>query len=484
MNKTNNLSLSAAKSGMDEKTARKYLKLNKMPDEIKKEHNWNTRIDPFKTVWDEIKELLTTNPGLEAKTIFTYLQKKYSDRFQDGQLRTLQRKIKEWKALEGPLKEVYFEQEHKPGELSQSDFTSMNDLGITINKEQFEHLVYHFVLTYSNWETGTPCFSESFENISFGLQDALWKLGGVPKYHQTDRMTACVQKPSNPEEFTARYQALLNHYKIIGKKTQASSPNENGDIEQRHYRFKRSVEQQLMLRGSKDFESIEEYKLFLENLFTELNAGRIKKLSEELKVLRRLPDRRLESYSRIKDIRVTKGSTIRVKSNTYSVDSRLIKEKVDVEVYFEYIEVFYAKELVEKIPRIKGKRKHYIQYRHIIDWLIRKPHAFENYKYKNDLFPTSTFRLYYDYLKKKHTEEKANKEYLKVLYLASKSGENDVENALDCLFKLQNDFTYDDIQFVVENWSKELLELKTDVKVEKVNLNQYDELLKCEEALC
>ncbi len=483
MNITNNLSLSAAKTGMDEKSARKYLKLNRLPSEVKKEHDWSTRKDPFEAISDEINELLNSNHGLEAKTMFIYFQKKYPGRFQDGQLRSLQRKIKQWRALKGPAKEVYFEQIHKPGELSQSDFTYMNELGITINKEPFHHMIYHFILTYSNWETGTICYSESFEYLSFGLQNALWRLGGVPKYHQTDRMSACVQKPNVPEEFTTRYQALLNHYSITGKKIQASSPNENGDIEQRHYRFKKAVEQQLMLRGSKDFESIEEYELFLESLFNQLNAGRIKRFSEEQKVLRRLPAKRLESYSRI-NVKVTKGSTIRIHNNVYSVESRLIGEDVEVDIYFEHIEVKYGRKLIEKIPKLNGDKKHFIQYRHIIDWLIRKPHAFENYKYKNDLFPSSIFRLYYDYLKKKHTQEKANKEYLKVLYFASKTGESDVENALSCLFKLESDFSYDEIQFVVENWRKELLGLKTDIKVDRVDLNQYDELLRYKEVLC
>jgi hypothetical protein len=482
MNKTDNISLSASKTDMDEKTARKYLKLNKLPSDLKKEHSWITRKDPFEENWNEVCELLTRNNGLNAKTLFEYLQKKYPEKYQDGQKRTLERKIKHWKALNGTSKEVYFEQVHKPGELAQSDFTHMNDLGITINCEIFIHMIYHFVLTYSNWETGTICYSESFESISLGFQNALWNLGGVPKYHQTDSLTACVQRPNNPDEFTARYTALMNYYKIGGKKTQPASPNENGDIEQRHYRFKKTVEQQLMLRGSKDFSSIEEYQAFLNSLFTQLNAGRINKFSEEQNVLRRLPDGRLESLHKI-SAKVTKGSTVRLHNNIYSVDSRLIGENVVLHLYYEHIEVFYGQKRVESFPRLKGEKKHNIQYRHIIDWLIRKPHAFANYKFKDDLFPASNFRIYYDYLKKKHNEHKADKEYLRILHLAAMRGETDVENALDCLFKLQNDFSYEDVEYAINNWQKELWELKTDVRVQEVNLESYDDLLNKEEVL-
>ncbi len=153
------------------------------------------------------------------------MQRRYPGRYLDGQLRTLQRRVKAWRALEGPSKEVYFPQEHKPGKLCQSDFTHINDLNITINHNPFRHMIYHFVLTYSNWEAGTICFSESFESLSEGLQNALWELGGVPKAHQTDRLTVAVQKTTSPDEFTRRYQALLDHYGLAGRKTQAASPD-------------------------------------------------------------------------------------------------------------------------------------------------------------------------------------------------------------------------------------------------------------------
>src|SRR5208337_2250256 len=223
------LSLNAAKAGMDEKTARKYLSSKRLPSEMSEEHTWRTREDPFQEVWSEIWPFLELNPGLEAKTLFDHLQRLYQGKFSDGQLRSFQRGVRRWRALEGPPKEVFFAQEHRPGYLCQSDFTYMHELGVTIGGEVFDHLLYHFVLTYSNWETGSVCFSESYESLSEGLQDALWELGAVPVVHQTDRLTAAVSHPARPEEFTQRYGSLLRHYGLEGRKCRAGQPHENGD---------------------------------------------------------------------------------------------------------------------------------------------------------------------------------------------------------------------------------------------------------------
>jgi len=146
------LEVSSARSGMDEKTARKYRDLNKLPSEIKaaRSRTWRTRDDPFQKAWDIVKPFLEINDGLEAKTLFQYLQREYPGHYSDGQLRTFQRRVKNWRAVEGPAREVYFPQIHKPGKLSQSDFTHMSDLGVTVGGVPFEHMVYHFVLTYSN----------------------------------------------------------------------------------------------------------------------------------------------------------------------------------------------------------------------------------------------------------------------------------------------------------------------------------------------
>ncbi len=462
----------ADKAGMNEKTARKWRDIGKSPSEVKAEHAWRTRKDPFEDVWDEVKEYLETNPGLEAKTLFEVLQRKYPGRFSDGQIRTLQRRIKIWRALEGPPKEVYFFQQHKPGVLSQSDFTHMKSLSITIAGEPFPHLIYHFVLTYSNWETGSICFSESFEFLSEGLQNALFELGGVPGEHQTDRLSTAVHKMNHSEEFTQRYQALLNYYGMAGRKIQAGKPHENGDVEQRHYRFKKALDQALMLRGSRDFKSRTEYVKFLKELFKQLNAGRQNRLEEELKVVRRLPKTRLDICKRAK-VKVGPSSTVRVSHNTYSVHSRLIGETVEVRIYVSHIDIWYAQRCVERLPRLRGEHNYLINYRHIIDWLVRKPGAFENYRYREALFPTSNFRIAYDLLKEQRPT-RANKEYLHILYLAAYEGETQVNEALKYLIEGE--------AIISKNTIKERLSLGdpplfTEVAVATVELETYDALL-------
>ena len=221
------LATAAAKAGMDEKTARKYRNSQQVPSQMKSDHNWRTRKDPFDGVWEEVQAWLKVNAGLEAKTLFEDLQRRFPGRYPDGQLRTLQRRVKAWRALEGPPKEVFFAQIHKPGELCESDFTRMGSLGVTIQGQPFDHMFYHFVLPYSNWETGTVCFSESFESLSEGVQNALWELGGVPGAHRTDRLSTAVHKTDHPETFTQRYSALLRHYGLEGRRIQAACPNEN-----------------------------------------------------------------------------------------------------------------------------------------------------------------------------------------------------------------------------------------------------------------
>jgi transposase len=473
LNQKEKLSVSSVKAGMSENTARKYLRSGKLPSQYQIKHTWRTRQNPFTSVFEEVKDLLKTNPGLEAKTIFGYLQNKYPGSFQDGQIRTLQRKIKQWKALEGKGKEVFFEQIHYPGQLSQSDFTYMSGLEITIAGQRFTHLIYHFVLTYSNWETGTICFSESYESLSEGLQNALWELGGVPKKHRTDCLTSAVNKLGNPQEFTDRYLALLRHYGIEGQRTQPRKPNENGDVEQRHYRFKKALDQALLLRCSRDFRNREEYTDFIRELFKQLNSGRQNRLIEELQVLGSLPKNRLEDCQRL-SLRVNQGSRIRVAKNTYSVNSRLIDEIVEVRLYAEYLELWYGQRLIEKIPRLKGENKHYIQYRHIIDCLVRKPGAFENYCYKQDLFPTSQFRIAYDELKA-NKPGTATKEYLDILNFAAKGSESLVNSAIEELIKSNQAISLDSIKSIIKS-SLNPQDIK-EIHIQQVSLSEYDSLL-------
>lgn len=431
-----NQEIAAAKAGMDTKTARRYLHSGKLPSERNSDRSWRTRADPFDGVWEEVKALLKDGPGLEAKTLLEEMQRRHPGRFADGQLRTLQRRVKVWRALEGPAKEVFFRQRHDPGRLSASDFTHMTELNITVQGRSFPHLVYHFVLTYSNWETGTICYSESFESLAEGLQNALWELGKVPARHRTDRLSAAVNNMSDPREFTQRYEGLLGHYRMQGEKTQPLSPHENGDAEQSHFRLKSAMEQALLLRGGRDFSAIEDYADFLRKLFAQRNAGRAARLREEMAAMRELPDRRLDAC-RSEHVRVDSGSLVLVDRNIYSVPSRLIGERVEARLYVDRVEIWYAQRKVEQLPRLRGRRKHRVDYRHIIDWLVRKPGAFENYQYRDELFPTSRFRMAYDVLVDS-MPARAAKEYLLILELAAKQSEDRVDNALLLLLERDN----------------------------------------------
>jgi len=473
-NTEKNQEIAASKVGMDPKTARKYLGLNRLPSELGKERNWRTRPDPFSEVWGLVQQQMEESPGLEAKTLFEWLQREYPGRYTDGQIRTLQRRIKLWRAMEGPAQEVYFGQKHEPGKLCASDFTHMKELGITINGQTFEHLIYHFVLTYSNWETGTICYSESLESLSEGWQNAIWALGAVPVEHRTDSLSSAVNNMSNLEEFNRRYEALMKYYGVTPRHTNPASPNENGDAEQSHHRFKRAVEQALLLRGSRDFGGMAEYTQFLTALFGQRNAGRRQRLGEELAVMGELPARRLESARRER-VRVDSGSLIHVDRNAYSVNSRLIGEKVEARVYLEHIEVWYGQKKVEALPRLRGRAKHRIDYRHIIDWLVRKPGAFENYRYKEDLFPTSRFRMAYDALQEA-TASRAVKEYLKILKLAADEGEVTVDEALRELLERQGEgaATAESIGETLRR--PETIAPVTMVKVTAVDLTSFDQL--------
>jgi len=467
------LCLASLKTGMDEKTARKYRKESRMPSELSERHDWRTRVDPFAAIWTTVEKQLTENPGLQAKVLFAWLQGEYPGQFQDGQLRTFQRGVRRWRAIKGPDKEVFFSQVHEPGRLCASDFSHMTSLNVTIARQQFDHMVYHFVLTYSNWEWVNVCFSESFESLSEGLQGAVWALGGVPIRHRTDRLSAAVNNLSETREFTSRYQSLMEHYGLEKERIQARKANENGDVESSHRHFKEAVDQALMLRGTRDFESREKYSTFLSDLLHRRNLGREVRTRAERALLRPLPVRRCESWRRV-SVRVSVGSTLKVDRNTYSVPSRLIGEMVDVRLCVEDIEVWYGGTLMERLPRLRGHGQEKINYRHVIGWLVRKPGAFERYRYRDDLFPTSRFRMAYDALREQ-VPNRAVQEYLAIVEMAALDGETMVDDALRILLDGEGVLTAKAVeQFVRSQVSAPDV---TAVCVDELNLSCFDQLL-------
>jgi transposase len=432
LNEGETLERAALKSAMSEKTARRYREGAPRKGALPR-RAYRTRVDPFEAVWAEVEALLEAAPGLEAKTIFERLQERPEVSFTEGQLRTLQRKIRRWRAVRGPQKEVMFPQQHRPGEYGQSDFTSMNDLGITIGGEPFEHLLYHFVLPYSRWETGMVCFSETYESLIAGFQRAVGELGRVPRKHRTDNLSAATHDLKDGRRaFNERYLGAMAHYGVEADRNTPGRAHENGSVEQAHHRFKRAVEQALLLRGTRDFADRSSYEAFLR----EILAGRNKRrtaLGDDLREMNELPPMRIEDFRRER-VRVTRFSTIRAAENTYSVSSRLIGEEVELRLHAESIEVWHAEEQVAIIERQRGRGNVAIDYRHVIWSLVRKPGAFARYKYREALFPTLTFRRAYDALLERRGSA-ADLEYVRILHLAASTREAAVEAALEELLE-------------------------------------------------
>jgi hypothetical protein len=468
--------VAAQRADICENTARKYVQSQRFPSDLKRPHRWRTHPDAFSEVWPRVEAILADEPHFEAKSAFEWLQREYPGRFSDNQLRTLQRRFRHWHATKGSAREVFFDQEHRPGLLGESDFTSMKELGITIAGVPFDHLLYHYVLTWSNWEHGTICFSESFESLSAGLQNALWRCGGVAAMHRTDRLSAAVNNLDEKRDFTVRYDAFLRHYSMAGQRTNPNSGNENGDAEQRHYRFKRAIEQALILRGSRDFSSRGDYERFLDQHFDRLNKGKEKRFEEERRHLKPIPARRLADYAEIRGVLVGKGSTITIRKKVYSVHSRLRDEHVTVRLYAEYLEVLFGSTLVEKMPRLRGADNHRINYRHIIDWLVRKPGAFANYRYRSELFPTSHFRIAYDLLREQNPVQ-ADKEYLQILYCAARQSEGAVNRCLQKIISEGSTLSAASVAVLVQWLENNSIPRVIDTRVADVNLHQYDKLL-------
>ena len=446
-NKTGEITMSSRKSGMSRKTGSKYLKLGKSPGELRKAHTWRTRKDPFEDVANEINEMLSNAPELEALTIFTYLQEKYPGKFHDGQLRTMERRVKQWRLTEGKPQIVSIPQIHKPGELMELDWTNMNRLKITICGEPFKHLLCHTVLTYSNWEWAEIASSESFLSLKQGFQSALRRLGAVPRILQTDNSSTAthqVKKGEKARDFNHTYKSLLEHYGVKPRSINVNSPDENGDVESANGHLKRRIEQRLLIRGSRDFSSIDEYRDFLHNIIIKANSNRADKVKEELRVMRELPDIFLPEYTE-HETTVSSFSTVRVNKVVYSVPTSLKDKKVRLHVYENRIEIHVGRKLFETITRRTGTG-YCVDYRHVIESLRRKPGAFANCRYKDQCFPSEIYRVAYERLGERFDDKRADKEYLEILGMAAEHGEDKVSDVLEELIRKKQGFTMDTVK--------------------------------------
>ena len=429
---------SAAAAGMSVRSAREWER-GLYPSQRNKPHAWRTREDPFAEVFDtEVVPLLAADRAgvLEATTLLSELNRRHAGRFTERQLRTLQRRMRQWRALSGPEKEVYFPQQHPPGREAAYDFTHCDELGVTIGGEPFDHLLFELVLSFSGWRWPTVAMSESFEALALGVQEALWQLGGVAEVLRSDNLSAATHElpVSGGRVLSARYRVLLEHYSMRATRIFPGKAHENGVVEQAHRRTKSILAQMLVLRGHRDFPCVEEYQRWVREVIErEHNAGLGDKLVEERRHLRALPMMALPTYTTL-TAKVRRWSTIRVVNRSYSVPARLIGERVRVLLHHDHLEIYFGGKLVERLPRIRGQRPARIDYHHVIWSLARKPGAFARYCWREELFPSLTFRCAYDGLRSFYGE-RADSEYVRILYMAATSGEAVVERSLSELLE-------------------------------------------------
>jgi len=457
------------------KTAARYERLGKLPSELKEPRQYRTRADPFTEDWEQVEQMLSEAPELEAKTLFEWLCEQFPGKYQEGQLRTLQRRVSDWRAL-NQEKVAVLEQVHHPGDVLQSDGTWLSELEITIAGESFPHILIHCVLPYSNWEWGAIAQSESLVAYQRALQKTFFKLGAVPRYHQTDNASAVtyqVRGQKGERNYNPGYLDLLNHFGLQPRRIHIGCPEQNGDIESSNGGLKRALRQHLLLRGSRDFATLEAYEQFLEKVMEQRNQGRQTRLAEEMAVMQPLRAQALPAYREVR-VKVNRAGLVRIQNNSYSVPTSLIGHQVTVRIYEWHVAVYYRQQQIETMARLVGQKKQQINYRHLIDSLLRKPGGFRNYRYREALFPGLVFRQAWEQLEQWYSPRKADLVYLRVLRLAVRHSESEVAAALSLL--LANTTCWDDLDVEQLVQPQVIAEIPV-VAPPVINLNQYDRLL-------
>jgi hypothetical protein len=423
--------IAAAKAGISERSARRIESSVTLPTQNPRRY-WRSRIDPFAEVWEsEVVPLLQRAPRLMAITLLRKLQDDHPDRFPDGTLRTLQRHIRQWRAIEGPPKEVFFPQDHVPGHRGLSDFTAMGELRIMIGNAPFTHLLYHFVLAFSHWEhVEVVDGGESFEALSKGLQNALWQAGGAPQEHRSDSLSAAFKNLTEEEDFTLRYTALLEHYGMAGTRNNRGLSHENGSVESPHRYLKEAIEQALLLRGHRDFADRPAYEEFVREVVMRRNRRNAAAFRVEREQLQQLPIRRTTDFVE-EEARVTRCGTFTVRAILYSAPSRLIGHRLKVRLYSDRLDCYLSGALVLTLPRgtrVPGTgRGRELDYRHFIDALKRKPQAFKGLVFRDALFPRQAYRRTWEQLDLKLPQRQACQTIVALLEMAARDG---VEGAL------------------------------------------------------
>ena len=431
---------SAAKAGISERSARRIEWAQSLPSQ-RPARSWRTREDPLSAVWDsEVIPLLQTDARLNAVTLLEELQRRYPGQWDASVLRTLQRRIRLWRAKFGAEREVYFAQEHPPGRQGISDFTVADELNVEIAGVVFAHRLYQFALAYSGWRHVTVIDSgESFMALSTGLQAALWALGGVPEEHRTDSLSAAFNNLAEQEELTRRYADLCSHYGLRATRCNPGQSNENGSIESRNNTLKTALNQALCLRGSRRFDARADYETFVDTIVQRMNTRAAKFLVAERAMLKPLPVRRTAEFEEI-PARVSKYAVFTLKGVLYSVPSQLIGHRLMVRQYAQHVEGWLSGQCVVSLPKARpaeGQRVgRAIDYRHLVGALKRKPGAFARWVLRDAAFPRPVYRQTWERLISQRPEREACKTMVGLLVLAADGHEAQLAQELEQLIEL------------------------------------------------
>jgi len=425
--------IAAARAGISERSGRQIENTRLRPGDMVRK--WQTRDDPLFNVWEnDLVPLLSETPALTPITLLELLQQRYPDQYSDSVLRTLQRRVKKWKAILGPEKEVMFRQEHEAGRFSLSDFTTLKNITVTINGESLKHLLYHFRLAYSGWSYMKVVLGgESYTALAEGLQEALWRLGGSPREHRTDSLSAAFKNLSEDaiKDITLRYENFCLHYKMQASRNNPGASHENGSIESPHGHLKRRIIQAFLLRGSCDFASVEKYQGWLDGVVGQHNRRNAKAISIDREALQPLPNYKAADYTEL-SAGVTTSSTIDVRRVTYTVPSRLQGETLRIHLYHDRLVCYLGSTYIINLNRIHPtgkKRGRNVDYRHVIKSLVRKPQAFRYSMLRDDLLPNQSYKQIWEYVDKNMTSRSACKFIVGLLHLAAeKDCEEDLAN--------------------------------------------------------
>jgi hypothetical protein len=468
--------LAAARAGFSLRSAKR---IEKDKTNLPRANSSNTK-DPFQKIWEgELIPLLERDPHLKACTLLEDLQERYPGKYPDSMLRTMQRRVRNWKSLYGVEKERIFLQEHPPGWQGISDFTDGDELRVTIAGEPLNHKLYHFRLPFSSWEYAYVILGgESYSALSTGFQNALLELGGVPETHRTDSLSAAYKNISKSaqDDFTKAYEDLCKYYNTEATRNNKGVKHENGSIESSHRHLKEKIDQKLRLRGSRDFLSLKEYREFVSGVIAKHNLRCQEKLAEEKKHLKPLPDHRAPDYDR-EVVKVPSTGVITVRQVYYAVPSRLIGCSLNVHIYDDRIECFLGAILVITFKRLRwskdGPRPRNIDYRLIIPELVRKPQAFRHYIFRDNLFPGDEFRQTWTLLDSQLDKHAACKEMVLILKLASEGFEEEVAYELRKYLREQKIPSIEQLRKLLKDEERTI----PTIEVEERELASYNQLL-------